>query len=160
MTSIYKLRWSVCEEDQGAQAWRGLHLQESFTAAPKASGWLQVHRILVLSAVKEKKFWKYWKLSWDWISNCSSPLDLFICGEGTGVRQHRMWCGWLGGMWDKGHHMPDWVWVVLPRDVGTGELTDNKPCAVFHPPSVQRGLFPEEVWSGRQKTDLGEDVPS
>lgn len=43
----------MCEEAQGAQAWCGLHLEESFTVAPKASVWLQVHRILVVSAEKK-----------------------------------------------------------------------------------------------------------
>lgn len=42
------------EEAQGAQDWCGLHLQESFTAAPKASVWLQVHRISVLEKTQKK----------------------------------------------------------------------------------------------------------
>lgn len=106
--------------------WHGLHLQESFTAAPKAFLWLQVHKILVLNAekrgrtaVKGKKIWKRWKSYWDWIINCFS-LDLFVRGEGLG------W-GSTGGMWGQGHAVPNWAWVVLHRDVER-ELSDDKPC--------------------------------
>lgn len=45
----------MCEEAQGTQAWRGLHLQESFTAAPKASVWLQVQNISAQCWEKRKK---------------------------------------------------------------------------------------------------------